>query len=180
MDGRFTLKEYNMEAEFEGGHYIIPLSLLLPKENTPCPAVIMLCGEETDGAEEWLNKGYAAIMLRAHHITENDGNFKSGLSGYIAPTRRKKSSAGKICVWAWALIRALECAEVLEDIDRSEIGLFGKGIFGLSAMLAGSESERFAFVETKDLPEITESFVLSNPHLFSPECVKNANFDNNS
>ena len=178
MDGRLTLKEYNMDAEFEGGHYIIPLKLLLPKGKAPCPAVIVLCNEDTDGVEEWINKGYAIITLNACDITDNNGNFKSGLSGFIAPTRRKKSSAGKICVWAWALIRALECAEVLDDIDRSEIGLFGKGIFGLSAMLAGSEGERFAFIEIRDLPEITESFVLLNPHLFSPECVKNANFDN--
>ena len=178
MDGRLTLKEYNMEAEFEGGHYIIPLSLLLPKENTPCPAVIMLCEEETVQAEEWLNKGYAAIMLRAHHITENDGNFKSGLSAYIAPTRRKKSSAGKICVWAWALIRAFECAEVLDDIDKSKIGVGGKGVFSLAALLAASQNGKFAFTDARDIPKIDRDYILSNPHLFSPECVKRVDFDN--
>ena len=122
MDGRFILKEFNMDAEFIGGHYIIPLKMLLPKEKIPCPAIIMLCnGDDIDEAEKLTNKGYAVIMLNAFDVTDNNGNFKSGLSAFISPTRRKKSSAGKISVWAWALIRAIECAEVLDDIDKSKV-----------------------------------------------------------
>jgi hypothetical protein len=76
------------------------------------------------------------------------------------------------------LIRALECAEVLEDIDKSRIGVGGKGIFGIAALLAASQNGKFAFTDARDIPKIDRNYVLSNPHLFSPECVKMANFDN--
>lgn len=179
LDGRCILKEFDMEVEFDKEICSIPFKLLLPKVNIPCPVLIELCdGEATCDVEEWLGKGYGIILLSCGNISDNNADFKSKLCKYITPSRRKKSSAGKICVWAWALIRALECAEVLEDIDKSKIGVGGKGIFGLAALLARGNSDGFAFTDARDIPKIDRNFILSNPHLFSPECVKMANFDN--
>ena len=182
LDGSAILKQMELKLEFESGNAKLPLSVIMPKFNPPCPAVVII-GEEKkidDNALEWVNKGYAVFYLCYIDISANNGNFKSGISAYISPTRRKKSSAGKIAVWAWVAIRALEYAEVLKDIDKNNIGIVGKGIFGLSALLADKSCDNFSFVLPTNLPKIDKGFVLSNPHLFSPEFVKSQHFDNNT
>ena len=170
LGGSATFKEMEMELEFESENAKIPLSLIIPKVCSPLPAVVII-GEQKDyddTALQWVSKGYAVFYLCYLNISSNNGNFKSGISAYVSPTRRKKSSAGKIAVWAWAAIRALEYAEVLDYIDTSKIGIVGKGVLGLSALLAKEHSSGFTFASTIDLPKIDEEFVLSNPHLFSP------------
>ena len=172
--GELILKELEMELDFGSSVATLPFNIIIPKSLSPCPAVILI-SEEKDAftvERKWAENGYAVISLYYRDISENNGNFKSGISSYISPSRRKKSSAGKIAVWAWAAIRALEYAEVSEEIDKGHIGVSGKGIFGLAAMLAEAYHERFSFVLPESIPEISEEFKLSHPYLFSPNFLE--------
>ena len=179
-DGFVILKEMEMELEFMNGIAKLPFSLFIPKSKEPCPAVIVINDEKgfSDKVKEWTDKGYAVLSLYYRNISENNGNFKSGISAFISPTRRKKSSAGKIAVWAWAAIRALEYAEVLDEIDKNRIGVWGKGVFGLSALVAEANCKGFSMYLPKETSKIDESFIASNPYLFSPEFLKIQFFDN--
>ena len=182
LGGSAILKHLQMQPEFENGITSLPFSVIIPKSHIPCPAIVIIVEEKeiNDNAMEWVSKGYAVFYLCHSDISVNNGNFKSGISAYISPSRRKKSSAGKIAVWAWAAIRVLEYAEVLYEIDRNKIGIAGEGIFGLSAVLADKYCDNFSFVSPTNLPKIDKEFVLSNPHIFSPEFAKKPCFDNNN
>ena len=179
LDGSASLKEMEMELEFESGIARLPFTLVIPKSNLPRPAVVLISKEEgfKERAIEWVIKGYAVFSIYFKDISENNGNFKSGISTYIAPTRRKKSSAGKVAIWAWAATRALEYAEVLDEISKDKIGVVGDGILALSAVMAEGECERFSFASATSMPELTAKFVRSNPHLFSPSYSNNTCFD---
>lgn len=172
--GSAVLKQMEMILEFENGSFTLPFTVVIPKSNLPCPAVIVI-SEEPDLSKttnEWISKGFAVISLYYKNISENNGNFKSGISAHISPSRRKKSSAGKIAVWSWAAIRVLECAEVFDEIDKMNIGISGRGIFALSVLYAKETCPSFAFIDAEDLPIISEKLVQSSPHLFSSGILK--------
>lgn len=172
LDGRAVLKELEMLLDFGGKTAALPFTAIIPKCAYPCPAVIEIRGERDIVPQKWMQRGYAVFSIYYKNISDNNGNFKSGISAYIAPTRRKRSSAGKVCVWAWAAIRALEYASDLKEIDRDKISVAGSGIFSLSAILAGESKEGFSFVLSEDTPEIDNYLKTSSPHLFSPEFLK--------
>lgn len=180
LSGEAILRQLEMELEFESGIARLPFTMIMPKSDRPCPAMVII-SEEKEPSElviQWVTNDFAVISLYYGDISKNDGSFKSGISAYISPTRRKKSSAGKLIIWAWAAIRALEYAEVLGEIDKANIGVMGCGIWGLSAYLATRRCPRFAFDKLIDIPIIDEEFVISNPHLFRPNCAKSTVFDN--
>lgn len=178
LDGTAIHKELEMELDFGEETAALPFIAVIPKKAIPCPAVIVISEEKgvNSSVKEWFDKGYAVFSLYYKNISENNGDFKSGISAYIAPSRRKKLSAGKVTVWAWAAIRALEYASDTDEIDESKIGVTGKGIFALSAMLAGKVAEGFNFISPVDIPKIGNAFRESYSHLFSPEFVKNQMF----
>ena len=180
LDGGAVFKQLEMQMEFHGQKATVPFTLVIPKSNNPCPAVIVI-GEDKESVsamDKWLSKGYAVLYLYYEDISKNNSNFKSGISAFISPSRRKKSSAGKIAVWAWSAIRTLECAEVLFDIDKDNIGVSGEGIFGLSALYAKKNCPKFSFVVYDSIPDINEEFMTLNSHLFSPKAPEHYHFDN--
>ena len=178
-EGRFTLRRHKMELEFADGIGSLHFTSVIPNGSDIHPAVIILSDKDcTEDATAWARKGYAAFSIDYKDITANNDNFKDGISSYISPTRRKKSSAGKIAVWTWAAIRMLEYAEAFENIDKDNIGIAGNGILGLSAILGKEVTDKFRFVFVDSVLELSKDFVLSNPHLFSPNCCKAAVFDN--
>ena len=178
-EGRFTLKKLQMKLEFANGITTLHFTAVIPNTSVTCPAVIILTDKaSTEDAVAWANNGYAAFILDCKDISANNGNFKDGISAYISPTRRKKSSAGKIAVWTWAAIRAFEYAEALENVDKDNIGIVGDGMLGLSAILAKEVNSGFSFLSVAHTPELNKEFILSYPHLFSPNCCKIALFDN--
>ena len=173
-EGRFTLKRLQMKLEFDNGITSLDFTAVIPNGTETYPAVIILTDNDSpEDAIAWANKGYAAFSIEMKDISANNDNFKDGISAYISPTRRKKSSAGKIAVFAWAAIRALECAEAFENIDKDNIGIAGEGILGLSAILASEVNSSFKFVVSGNTPKLNKEFILSNPHLFRPNLHKN-------
>jgi hypothetical protein len=168
---RMILSE--MDIDFGKGSTKLPLISIIPKDSLPHPSIILIGSrEELDRyAEKWIDEGYCIFFIDHKDISENNGNFKSGISAYISPSRRKKSSAGKLAVWVWATLRVLEYAEVLDYIDKDKIGVAGRGIFALSAMLAYSYSGKFSFVIADEMPQINKDFLLKNSHLFAPRAL---------
>lgn len=166
MASKATITELEMELDFGDKTAKMPFISAIPKSALPCPAIIIIGSMEDFNryADEWISKGYAIFFVNYKDVSENNSDFKSGISAFISPSRRKKSSAGKIAVWAWAALRVLEYAEVLDIIDKRKIGIAGRGIFAHSAML---NSDKFSFIIAEELPEINKIFLEENPHLFA-------------
>jgi hypothetical protein len=115
-------------------------------------------------------------LLKVDKISKNDGNFKSGISAYIAKSRRKRNAPGKISVWAWAAIRVMEYVRSLENIDDKSIAIAGHGLFGKAALLAGALDDRFAFTIANDSLNLgvigldtMEKARFMMPHLYCPD-----------
>ena len=169
MADKATITELEMELDFGDMTARMPFISVIPKASAPYPAIILIGSEEDFSryADDWINKGYAIFFVNYKDVSENNSDFKSGISAYISPSRRKKSSAGKIAVWTWAVLRVLEYAEVLEIIDISKIGVVGRGVFALSAMLAKDYSDKLSSVVAEEFPKISNVFVEENLHLFA-------------
>ena len=75
-----------------------------------------------------------------------DGSFKDGIAKYISSSRRKKSAAGRIAIWAWAAMRAIDYLCNREIVDKGSIAVAGHGISAECALLCGAFDERISCV----------------------------------
>ena len=127
------------------------VKMIMPKGNLPCPTIIYLSDEEHIPniflpVEEIIDRGYGIISICADDIAENNSNFKTKIASKIARSRKKKDSAGKIAIWSWALMRAVDFACENTEIDKTKIILSAHGIYARAAMLAAALDERVSYV----------------------------------
>ncbi len=184
--GKAILKDEIIYMDLADKEAKIPIKSVLPKGESPCPVIIFL-SDEADipnrflPIEEIIDRGYGIISLFVNDISENDGNFKTKICGKIARSRKRKDAAGKIAVWAWALMRALDYATDSDEIDNGKIILAGQGIYARAAMLAAAFDERVSFVIANGIgsypPTCSErisqrgTVVRDYPYLYSPSFV---------
>ena len=181
-----SLKGVTIYLELEDKEAEITLTSVMPKRNTPCPVIILLSNEESIPnrflpLEEIIDRGYGVIYLYSNNITENNSDFKSKLAGKTARSRKKKTAAGKISVWAYALIRVVDYACSLSEIDKNAVILAGHGIFGRSAALAAAYDERVSYVIANGLSSYPPPYsdklpytgmtVHDCPYLYSPSFI---------
>ncbi len=184
--GKATISRHNLILDLGEKEITLPFVSVIPKTENPCP-VIAFFGQERGipnkylPAEEIIDRGYAIFSLCLDEVSENDGNFK-GISSHIARSRRRKSSSGKLAVWAYAIMRVVDYACDLEFTDKEKIIVAGHGLCARAVMLAGGLDERISYiiangVKARPLPfaeSRSESYlsVYENPHLYCPSFVK--------
>ena len=173
LGGRAVLKQLEMLLDFGDKSATIPFTAAIPKDKFPCPAIIEIRGDDGMNTGTMIENGYAFFSIYYKDISENNGNFKSGISACISPSRRRLTAPGKVAVWAWAALRILEYSLTTDEIDQSNISVRGRGIFALSAILAAKEDERFISILPENIPQIDDNLKISCPYLFSPKFVKN-------
>ena len=127
------------------------VKMIMPKDDLPCPTIIYLSDEKHIPnkflpVEEIIDRGYGIISICADDIAENNGNFKTKIASKIARSRKKKDAAGKIAIWAWALMRAVDFSCESAEINKTKIILSAHGIYARAAMLAAALDERVNYV----------------------------------
>lgn len=181
--GKATKSGTRLMLDFGDKESILRVTSVIPNRNGSHPAIINFTTEEHLPnkylpAEELIDRGYAIFSLCVNDVSCNNQDFKSGISNHIARTRRKKDSAGKLTVWAWAILRAVEYVCDLECIDKNAITVAGHGIYARAAMLAAGFDRRVRFViangiATSPLPYSSKNIksgitVHDFPYLYSP------------
>lgn len=178
--GKATLCHKNLILDMGEKQLRVPFSQIIPKGKTNCPAIVYLSYEGAVPnrylpAEEITDRGYAIFSLDFKVVSENNGDFKSGISADIARSRRKKNAPGKLMLWAWAAVRLMEYAQSLDCIDSESIAVAGHGLLGKAALIAGAVDERFNFIIANDSISFGAGKNLSYgklslimPHLFCP------------
>ena len=176
--GKATLKKQNLILDLGESEITFPLFSVIPNDRDDCPAIVNLGFESCVPnkylpAEEIIDRGYAIFHISIGDISDNSGNFKSGISSVIARSRRKKSSPGKAAVWAWAAARVVEHILGLNTVDNKNILLSGHGITAISALILAGCDENVGFVIANDpfapFGGLSASAIATQmPHLFCP------------
>lgn len=145
--GKAKMSEIEITLDFGEIEALLPITAIVPNRNTPCPAIVFLSRENSVPskylpAEEIVDRRYAIINLCIDSVMGNGGSFKSVIGKYISKYRRKKNAPGKIALWAWAAMRAIDYLCDRDIVDKNRIIIAGHGITAESALLCGVYDER--------------------------------------
>lgn len=156
--GKATLTKVIAHTELCGKKFSFPFYALLPTKPGKYPFFVLnnFSDQTPDKyfpAEEFIDNGFAVLMLHYRDITNDDGDFSDKLAAVVTPpeaqtdpTKRAPNAPGKIAMWAWANMRVLDFAETLACCDMRGAAVAGHSRLGKTALLTGALDERFRFV----------------------------------
>ncbi len=97
-------------------------------------------------SEEISDNGFACFSFCYEDVTRDNADFTDGLASLLYPGgKRGPSDPGKISIWAWAAIRAMDYIMTLDCIDHKNVGIVGHSRLGKTALWAAANDERFSF-----------------------------------
>lgn len=154
--GKVSMSKVLLTVELEGGSFSFPIYCTVPKDSRPCSAFLHInfrdaVPDEYMPTEEICDNGFAVISFCYSDVTSDNGDFSNGLADVIyRDTKRSGDSPGKIAMWAWAAMRAMDYIQTLDNIDKRNAAVVGHSRLGKTALLTGALDERFAFVISND------------------------------
>jgi hypothetical protein len=166
MDGTAVRKQVRISYRGPGGEGAINLVLFVPERVKPAPCFLLICNRGATNidptraikspfwpAEQMIARGYAAAaFLNADVDPDFDDGFTNGVHGIFDPraVKRAPDAWGTIAAWAWGASRVMDYLVSDPDIDAGRVAVIGHSRGGKTALWAGAEDERFAFVISND------------------------------
>ena len=166
MAGAATRKQVKISYRGPGGEGAIKLVLFVPAQVKPAPCFLLICNRGATNidptratkspfwpAEQIVGRGYAAAaFLNADVDPDFHDGFTNGVHAIFDPPRVKRppDAWGTIAAWAWGASRVMDYLETDADIDAKRVAVIGHSRGGKTALWAGAEDERFAFVISND------------------------------
>ena len=147
--GKAVLCKLKLTCKGDFGEFSFPVmySKQLSEGKKPCfininfsPAV----PDKYQPTEEIIDHGYSILSFCYQDVTSDDGDFTNGIAGLIYPDgKRGEYDCGKIGLWAWAVMRVMDYAMTLPELDHNCITVAGHSRLGKTALLAGMLDDRF-------------------------------------
>ena len=166
MDGTATRKQVKISYRGPGGEGAIQLVMFVPERVKPAPCFLLICNRGATNidpsraikspfwpAEQIVARGYAAAaFLNADVDPDRDDGFTNGVHGIFDPPRvpRPPDAWGTLAAWAWGASRVMDYLVTDPDLDARRVAVIGHSRGGKTALWAGAEDERFAFVISND------------------------------
>jgi len=189
--GKARYSKLALNIATPNGTFSFPLHAAIPNNGKKCPLILHISFEDLMyqkymPTEEIIDNGFAVAMIYYKSVTDDkDDNFESGIAAFYD---RKMYNWGKIGMWAWAAMRALDYLCGLDDIDAANIAVAGHSRLGKTALWCGANDTRVKFTIsnnsgcsgaaiTRDkVGETVEPIVRRFPHWF---CQRYRTYANN-
>lgn len=135
--------------------FSFPVRAAIPKGEGKIPAFVHInfspeTPDKYQPTEEITDRGFAVFSFCYKDVTSDDGNFKDKCAKFLGPQRKKKSSSGKIMMWAWAAMRVMDYIESLPRIDKDNVAVIGHSRLGKTALVTAAYDERFKYAISND------------------------------
>lgn len=190
--GKASLTKTDITCTLENGTFTFPLYCAVPVKK---PKLTFLHINFRDcvpdkymPTEELIDNGCAVFSFCYKDITSDDNDFTNGLAGVLFPDgRRTGNDSGKIAMWAWAAMRAMDYIQTLDCIDKEKVVVIGHSRLGKTALLTSAFDNRFfaavsnnsgccgAAIEREKAGERYENIFSKFPFWFCPDFEKYAN-----
>ncbi len=152
--GGGTAENYvvKLTVTMNGRSHTFPLYCVIPTENRPAPAILLInfrpgVPDEYLPAEEIADNGFAVFSLCYNDVTKDNGDFTDGLAGIFYNGReRGPSDPGKISLWAWAAGRAIDYILSLTCIDHNNLAVAGHSRLGKTALWTAANDARVTMI----------------------------------
>ena len=154
--GKLNLSTVTIHARFGETWFSFPIYCAVPAGKGKYPFFIHVnfrdnIPDRCMPTEEIIDNGFAVISFCYNDVTKDNDDFTDGLAGVLYKDREPgPNDPGKIAMWAWACMRAMDYAQSRNDLDLSCGVICGHSRLGKTALLAGALDERFAFVYAND------------------------------
>ena len=158
--GRATLTSYTLLCQEGAGVYSFPaLGAFLSSKGTH-PVIIHLDYElglpsRYTPCEEILDLGYSVLQLSKDGLLPEGRRDRSGI-GRIKQARGAMRP-GKLALYAYGIMRAVDMLYKTEYVDRDRIYVIGQGELGEAALLAAAVDTRIRGVTVSGLSGISSS-----------------------
>lgn len=163
MEGKAIRRLVDIEFAGRGGTGTIHAVMFIPKQQSaqPVPCFLMICNRSMENldpdrisktafwpAEQIVNRGYATIGFL---VSDVDPDFHDGFTNGVhalfdVPGRRTPDAWGTIAAWAWGASRVMDYLVSDPLIDPDRVAVIGHSRGGKTALWAGAEDQRFAYV----------------------------------
>lgn len=147
--GKLDSSKVLLKTHLKNGDFSFPVNCSFPKGQKNVPAFISLNFEDPVPnkylpIESICNNGFAVLSICYNDITSDNGDFGDGLAGVLFKNgERGPADCGKIALWAWAAMRAMDLAQTLPEVRKDRIAVAGHSRLGKTALVAGAFDERF-------------------------------------
>ena len=154
-EGRGIYRKVTLKMRWDGGTYVFPLWLALPKEGAKVTflhiAFPLHDPIHVMPYEEIVAEGMGAAVMYYTDVTSDDDDFTNGLAGsWYQGRARGPEDPGKIALWAWAATKVMDYLETVPEIDARRVAVVGHSRLGKTALFAGLMDERFALTISND------------------------------
>ncbi len=153
--GKASLIETIILCELkEGGSFSFPIRSVIPHKEEKQPSFILInfrsdIPDRYLPSEELCDLGFAVHSFNYKDISSDDENYNDKLAQFYCG-KNKNLERGKIALWAWAAMRAMDFVLTMPKTDPDEIALIGHSRLGKTALVAGGLDTRFATIISND------------------------------
>lgn len=169
-DGKMVRRKARIQFSGPGGAASARVLAFLPREaKRPLPTFLMVInasGERNKWADEtrqvkhpaWpvetiTGRGYAAVCYFVQDFDPDFGDgFTNGVHAVFQPdaAKRKDSDWAGLAAWAWGASRVMDWIETQPELDKAKVAVIGWSRGGKTALWAGANDTRFAYVISND------------------------------
>ena len=146
--GKATHRVFKFKFEKDGKKAEFPVNVFEPTDKKDVPFVITINFQKElpnryTPIEELMDEGIAVAHVMYEDVTTDDGDFENGLAPLLTD-RTKPDSAGKISIWAYAIIKVGEFLVKYGYANPKKLFVSGHSRLGKTALWALAQSELFA------------------------------------
>jgi len=154
--GKASLSRVLIHGKVTGKQFSFPVYCALPLDEKKHPFFVHInfrpdVPDRYMPTEELIDNGFAVISFGYEDVSCDTGDLTDGLAGvFLENGHRKGNDPGKIMMWAWAAMRALDYALTLPCLDPDCAIVCGHSRLGKTALVTAALDERFAFAYSNE------------------------------